>query len=301
MRATDVNKLQEAKKTGKPLLGMSLNTCNPDLSELLGYSGVEFLFVDNEHTYYTWETLANVMRGCELSGIFPMLRIDKQYPGYPSNIRKAFEIGAGMVLLPQINTKEEAIAAVRAAKFGPEYESGKYPADQNRGAHGDTRAGKFWTIDPPESPTGEFYRLENQKRMVAIQLETKQAFENAEDIMSVKGIDDVHLGLYDLSFSLGYPGLGAKTPGVPELLEKYNSSRKKFPGKFVESKSIDWKEVLKNPESAKSKIKQGIKEGAYLFNIGSERAILREVVRQCKKIMDDAYNEVKNENSCSVD
>ena len=224
-----------------------------------------------------------------------MVRVNKQYPGYPSNIRKAYEIGAGMVLLPQINTREEAIAAVRAAKFGPEYESGSYPADQSRGWGSDTRAGLFHTIEPSEYPIGEYFRLENQKRMVAIQFETTQAFENAKEIMSVKGIDDIIPGFGDLSASLGHPGLGAKAPGVAELIAKYEAVRKKFPEKFVKKRNIDWKEVLNNPEGAKSKIKQGIKEGAYLFNIANERAILKEVVKQCKRIMDEAYKEVKNE------
>ena len=92
-----------------------------------------------------------------------------------------------------------------------------------------------------------------------------------------------------------HPGLGAKAPGVPELITKYKEAKKKYPGKFVESREIDWKEVMKNPEGVKSKIKQGIREGAYLFNIAGERAILKEVVKQCKKTMDEAYNEVKIE------
>jgi 4-hydroxy-2-oxoheptanedioate aldolase len=295
LRATDVNKLQEAKKTGSPLLGMFLNTCSPDLAELLGYSGIEYLFIDNEHQHYTWETLANVMRACELSGIFPMVRINKQYPGYPSNIRKAFEIGAGMVLVPHINTREEAVAAVRAAKFGPDYEYGPWPADQVRGAGSDSRAGKYWTIEPPEHPVGEYFRLENKKRMVGIMLEESQAFENAEEIMSVEGLDNIGLGFGDLSVSLGYPGQGVKAPGVSELLDKYNKAMQKHPDKFIKSRGLDWMEVLTDYDKAKSKIKDGLKEGAYLFMLPSERGILKKVIQRCAKALNEAVAEIKEE------
>jgi 4-hydroxy-2-oxoheptanedioate aldolase len=292
MRATDVNKLQEAKKTGVPILGMSLSTCYPDLAEMLGYAGVEYLFIDNEHNPASWETLANVIRACELSGIFPMLRVKKEYPGYPSNIRMAFEIGAGMVLVPHINTKEEAISVVRAAKFGPEYAYGPWPADQIRGAISDSHGARYFTIQPPEYPA-TFHKMDDEKRMVAIMLEEPKAFDNLEEMLSVKGIDDIQLGLGDLSVALGYPGQGADAPGVKGLLEKYERLKKKYPDKFVESRDIDWLEVITDYEKAKSKIKQGIKEGSYLFNIAGDRDILRQIVKRCKKALDEAYKEVK--------
>ena len=294
MRATDVNKLQEAKKTGVPILGMMLMTCNPDLAEMLGYAGIEYVFIDNEHNTASWDTLAHVMRACELSGIFPMIRVKKEYPGYPSNIRMAFEIGAGMVLVPHINTKEEAIAAVRAAKFGPEFAYGPWPADQIRGAMSDIHAAKYVTIQPPQYPT-TFHQMEDEKRMLAIMLEEPKAFENLEEILSVKGIDDVHLGVGDLSVALGYPGQGGKAPGAKELLDKYQNLKKKHPEKFINTREIHWLDVLLDYEKAKSKIKQGLKDGAYLFNLPSERDIVRTVVQRCKKALDEAYEEFKNE------
>jgi len=183
LRATDANKLQEAKRTGKPLLGMTTYEGNPDLAGMLGYAGIEFLFIDNEHTPNDWKTLANVMRSCELSGIFPMLRVKKEYPGYPSNVRMAFEIGAGMVLVPHVNTRDEALAVVRAAKFNPKYKSGPAPADQMRGIDRNTRAGRFVAVEPP----AEYCKLEDEKRMVALLLEEPRAVENLEERARIPG------------------------------------------------------------------------------------------------------------------
>jgi len=294
LRATDVNKLQEAKKTGKPLLGMSLATCHPDLAEMLGYVGVEFLFIDNEHDSSSWETVAHVLRACECSGIFPMVRVKKEYPGYSSNIRMAYELGAGMVLVPHVNTKEEAMAAVRAAKFGTEYEYGPWPADQLRGSISDSHGARYLTITPPDYPS-TFHKMDDEKRMLGIQFEEKRAYEHAEEIMSVKGLDMIYFGIGDLSVQMGYPGMGTKAPGVAELIAKAEALKKKFPGKFVEDRDINWLQVIKDPSMAKVEIKKGIKEGAYVFNLPSDRDILRQIVRECKKTLDEAYEEVKRE------
>ncbi len=291
MRATDVNRLQEAKKTGVPLLGMTLNTIDPEFVESLGYAGIEYLYIDMEHNTESWKEYANVMRACENSGIFPTLRVKKQYPGYPSDIRMAFEIGAGMVDVPHVNTKEEAIAVVRAAKFGPGFPSGPPPADQIRGVGSNTRAGKFRTIDPPEA----YCTLENKKRMVGIMLEEPRAFENAEEIMAVEGIDDIDLGSGDLSAAMGYPGIRWKAPGAKEILQKYLMLKKKFPGKLTERRELDWKEVMTDFEKAKEKIRQGIREGAHVFMLTSEQDMLRDIVRQCKKALNEAIKEEKGQ------
>lgn len=291
MRATDVNRLQEAKKTGVPLLGMHLNTINPEFVESLGYAGIEYLYIDMEHNTESWKEYANVMRACENSGIFPTLRVKKQYPGYPSDIRMAFEIGAGMVDVPHVNTKEEAIAVVRAAKFGTQYEYGQWPADQLRGIQYDVHASRHATVEP----VAEYTRMEDEKRLVEISLEEPRAFENLEDIVTVDGIDWIALGTGDLSVALGYPGMREKAPRAAELLRKYKAMMKKYPNKFIDQEQLDWLEVLVDFEKAKSRIKQQIKDGTYLFRMEDERAILRHVIRQCKKVLELAYKETKGE------
>lgn len=289
LRATDVNKLQEAKKTGVPILGMMLSTHNPDLVEMLGYAGLDYLTIENEHSPDGWSTLSSLVRACELADIFPVLRIKKEFPGYPYGVRVALEIGAGMVSVPHINSKEEAVALVRAAKFGPEYEYGRWPGDQLRGAGSNTRSGKFRTIQP----VSELFRLSNEKTMVGITVEEPRAFEDIEGILSVKGLDHVGIGWGDLSTLLGQPGKGKAAPGAAALLAKYEAARKKFPGKFVESRDLDWLEVITDYQKAKEKVKKGIEEGAYLFDLEYEVDILRYVIQQCKKLINEAYRETR--------
>jgi len=82
-------------------------------------------------------------------------------------------------------------------------------------------------------------------------------------------------------------------PGAAELVKKYNEIQKKHPNKFVKQQTIDWLEVLTDFEKSKSEIEQGIKDGTCLFMLGSEWDILRYVVRQCKKALDEAYENTK--------
>lgn len=297
MRTTDVNKLQEAMRTGKPLLGMPLQTSSPeDLIEMLGYAGLEYIFIDREHQPIGWDTIANMIRACELSGIFTRIRVNKQYPGYPVEIRKAYELGAGLVTVPHVNTKEEALAIVRASKYGPDYEYGPWPADQIRGA-GTMARGSMYRM---AAPVDEIYKLENEKRMIGIALEEERAFEDIEEMIAVEGLDSIGIGPGDLAFSMGTPSARYRRDDYPEykkLFEKMEMLKKKYPGKFVKTDkdSLNWLEVITDPEKAKAKIEHGIREGVHVFRIASDQGILREVVKRCKKVLEEAYEKVKEE------
>jgi 4-hydroxy-2-oxoheptanedioate aldolase len=284
----DMNKIKRAKETGNPILGMSMYSFSPTITETLGYSGVEFLFIDNEHTPASWETLENVIRACEATGIAPMLRVDKQYPGYPSNIRRAYEIGANMVLVPHINTKEEALSVVRAAKFGPGWAS-DHPYDQARGSGLMSRSGKYGNI-----PLAKWVKKENENRLVAIMIEEARAIENAEEILSVEGLDMIFVGTSDLSTNLGIPGK-VNDEQVRERVNKVRSMEKKYHGKFIKSANIDFLEALTNPEKVKKKIKEQLSEGSCIFNLTHDLSILRVIVNKCKELLDEAYDEYKSE------
>lgn len=283
----NINKIKRAKETGKPILGMASYSFSPTITETLGYSGVEFLFIDNEHTPASWETLENVIRACEVAGIAPMLRVDKQYPGYPSNIRRAYEIGASMVLVPHINTKEEALSVVRAAKFGSGWESG-HSYDQVRGSGLLSRAGRYGNI-----PLADWQETENENRLVAIMMEEPRAIENAEEILSVEGLDMINVGTSDLSTNLGIPG-ATSDKRVRERVEKVRSIEKKFPGKFIKSASIDFLEALTDPEKAKDKIKEQLRDGSCIFNLTHDLSILRVIISKCKELLDEAYSEYES-------
>ena len=80
-----------------------------------------------------------------------------------------------------------------------------------------------------------------------------------------------------------------------ELIANFHKLRReKYPNKFIESYHVDWLDVLTNYDKAKAEIKKGINEGAYLFMLSAgAREILRVVLKQCKKALDESYKELK--------
>ena len=201
MRADEINKAKQALVTGKPVLQASLYSYSPAIVETFGYAGIEVLFIDAEHTPVNWETLENLCRACECTGITPQIRVDKQYPGYPSNIRKAMEIGAGIILVPHINNKAEAEAVVRAAKLGHQYKYGDPPGDQLSGWGGISRSKRFNVMG-----AAEWVELRDKNVLVAIQIEEERALKKIDEISSVEGIDMITMGPADYANNLGLPG-----------------------------------------------------------------------------------------------
>jgi 2-keto-3-deoxy-L-rhamnonate aldolase RhmA len=102
-------------------------------------------------------------------------------------IKRALDIGAYGILVPWVNNKEEADLAVKATRYGPYGLRGNGPR----------RASMF---DP------DYLQTADQEIMVVVQIETKKAVENIEDICSVEGVDATYIGPADLSASYGHLG-----------------------------------------------------------------------------------------------
>jgi 2-keto-3-deoxy-L-rhamnonate aldolase RhmA len=102
-------------------------------------------------------------------------------------IKRALDIGASGILVPWVNSKEEAELAVKATRYAP---------NGLRGC-GPRRAGLF---DP------DYLKTADEEILVVVQIETKQAVKNIEDICNVEGVDATYIGPADLSASLGHLG-----------------------------------------------------------------------------------------------
>jgi len=112
------NRLKEILEEGKLAVGSCVYSSSPALVELAGFCGLDFLRFDNEHSWRRDESTENMIRAAAVSGIVPLLRVDRDDP---KMVRKALEIGAGGILVPHINTAEEV---VKAAKFPPRGDRG---------------------------------------------------------------------------------------------------------------------------------------------------------------------------------
>jgi len=175
------NSLKQILRDGKFAIGACLTIGHPDIAEIIGQLGFDWVFIDMEHTAMTFETVQNLMQAMSFSGTVPIIRVPWNNPVY---VKQALDIGAYGIIIPMVNTKEEAIQAVRSVR---------YPPLGIRG-FGPRRAA---SNDP------DYVATANQEIFLGIQIESQMAIDNLDEILSVEGIDAILLGPYDLSLNLG--------------------------------------------------------------------------------------------------
>ena len=184
-----VNRTRKIIAEGNSAYGMFAMLGEPALVEMMGYAGLDFVVIDTEHSGNTMEQAGALVRAAEISGITPMMRVTENSPGM---ILRALDAGAGGVLVPQVNSAEEAAAAVRAARYAPQGE---------RGLAGVVRAARYGFIPLPTYLAGA-----NRENLVITQVEHIDAVKNLEEILAVEGLDGIFVGPTDLSQSMGITG-----------------------------------------------------------------------------------------------
>jgi len=156
-------------------------------AEIMARAGFNWLAIDMEHSPISIERAQELIQVIELSGTIPLVRLSSNDP---IQIKRVMDAGAYGVIVPNISNSEDVIAAVRATR---------YPPFGSRGV-GLARAQGY-------GASFEAYRDEiSYNSIVIAQIENKEAVENIEDILAVKGLSGVMIGPYDLSGSYGVPG-----------------------------------------------------------------------------------------------
>ena len=112
----DVAKFKAAMASDEGAFGPFMITSDPAFVEAAGYAGYDFVLLDMEHGPGTFENLQNLIRAANVAGVCPVVRVPR---GTDIWIDQALDVGAGAVMIPQIDTAEQARAAVSAAKFSP--------------------------------------------------------------------------------------------------------------------------------------------------------------------------------------
>ena len=177
------NELKRRLKRGEQVYGSWITIESPLCTEWMSTLGLDYFVFDTEHSpldIYQCQTLMQAMRGD--SKTTPIVR-----PWWLDivAIKRALDIGAYGVLVPWINNKEQAELAVKATRYPPVGIRGTGP-----------RRAEFF--DP------DYYETVNDEILVICQIETKEAVENIEDIVSVEGVDVSYIGPADLSASYGH-------------------------------------------------------------------------------------------------
>jgi 2-keto-3-deoxy-L-rhamnonate aldolase RhmA len=184
------NKTKQKLARGEVVLGCALGYPDPELVELMGVVGLDYVRVEGEHGPVTYTELEHLVRAAELFGVTPGARVGANVP---HEILHYLDRGVQLVTVPNVGTRADAEAAVRAAKH--------FPIGQ-RGHNGGGRPGRYgWE---PLS-TREYYDQLNEQTMLVALIESKEGLENAAAIAGTPGIDAIDIGPSDLAQSLGLP------------------------------------------------------------------------------------------------
>jgi len=172
-------------RDGKPMMGLFVNSHSPTVAEQLAHSGYDWLLIDSQHGPMGYEKLSAMIAAVASGGAKSMVRV----AGYHDRggIQQALDLGADGVLVPYINTAEEARQAVSCCL---------YPM-------GGTRSVYFPQRCTNKAGLLGYVGNSNKNVIVALQVETADCIANIEEIAAVKGVDMLFLGQNDLCMSMG--------------------------------------------------------------------------------------------------
>jgi 2-keto-3-deoxy-L-rhamnonate aldolase RhmA len=187
---------------GEPAFGVSLMFPSPQLVEMLGALGVDWVLLDCEHGSLSPHDVELMAMAAQASGMTPIARPATRSP---EHILQVLDRGVLGVQVPHVASAADARAVVQAVKY--------HPAGR-RGLAAGTRSANY---DAHGSMAG-YVRAANEASLIAVQIEDEAALANVDEIVAVAGIDVFFIGPSDLSQSMGHPG-NPKAPPVAEAID----------------------------------------------------------------------------------
>ncbi len=162
-----------------------------EMIEFLGSYGFDGVWIEGEHGPVDYADIPNLTRACDLWGMTPVVRVNLNLPGV---IYRTLDVGAQAVVIPHVNTAEEARAVADASKFYPIGHRGNYTSRQGVGV-------------------ADFAKKANAETLAIILIEDVVAIDNLGEILQVEGIDVFFVAPGDLAQSMGRLG----EPNHPEV------------------------------------------------------------------------------------
>lgn len=253
------NKIKKKLQEGKVVFGTCMTALCPTLVEVAGFNGYEWCRIDTEHNWRQDTTVEQMVRSSIVSDISPIVRLDKDDPYL---IRKALEIGAEGFIIPAIRTADEVRAVVKAAKFPPLGE---------RGFSTLCFSARYGLV-----PGGEWAEWSNRETLVGVMIETVEAVENVDEILSVEGLDFVLFGPADYAMDSGFGKPNNDHPKVQDALKKTIDAARKRGKHVMFGIGVPWK------EQAQKYIEMGVD----MIEVGHDYSILsrgwREALAEIK-------------------
>jgi len=178
------NPVKQKLREGKPSFGTWLSLGSLFATRVLARMGFDWLTLDMEHQAFDWSLATTLFAAIADAGCVPLARVPEGNHAY---IKRALDAGAWGIVVPMVDTVEQARTAIAAAK---------YPPVGNRSLGGGMHSLNF------AASAGEYYRRANDEILVVLQTESARGIENAEAIYALPGVDAIFVGPVDLRANL---------------------------------------------------------------------------------------------------
>lgn len=193
------NRFKQALSTGRAQIGLWTSLADPYAIEIVAGAGFDWLLIDAEHGP---NDVRSVLRQLQTVAAYPTEPVVRLPVGDPVLIKQYLDTGAHSLLIPMVETGEQARGLVTATRYAPHGIRGVASA----------RASRWGGI-------GDYFSCANELVCLLLQVETRKGLENLDEIL-VDGVDGVFIGPSDLAASLGYLG----NPGHPEVVSTIESA-----------------------------------------------------------------------------
>ena len=193
-------KFKDKLNRGESVVGTWINLSGPPIIEIIGRSGFDFLLIDGEHSPFNETDLRDALIACDNTPAETLVRVRANEE---PRIKLALDLGADAVLVPMVNSVDDARRAVQAAKYPPLGGRGIGP----------------WRSSDYYRNYDSYVKEANDATALIVQIEHKDAVAAIEDIIAVEGVDAIFVGPADLSASLGH-GTNTGNPDTVAAIER---------------------------------------------------------------------------------
>lgn len=187
------NRFLEKYRAGGKSLGTFTHLLSAPAVEALARAGLDYVIIDIEHSPIGAEHAAELISTASGAGLAPFVRIDEISR---SPVLKMLDAGAAGLIVPQLESVEQAEKLVSWAKFAPLGNRGYCPS----------RDGGWGLDDNYAQGMSGYMSWANENTLLIPQCETAGCLEHIEEIVAVEGVDGIFIGPFDLSIALGIPG-----------------------------------------------------------------------------------------------
>jgi 4-hydroxy-2-oxoheptanedioate aldolase len=258
------NVVKRKLREGKPSFGTWLSLGDLFATRIMARMGFDWLTLDLEHSPIDWSQAAMIFAAIADAGCVPLARVPKGNHDY---IKRVLDGGAWGIVVPMVDTVEQAQIAIRAAK---------YPPVGNRSLGGGMHNLNF------DAPVGEYFARANDEILVVLQTESPTGVANAEKIYALPGVDAIFVGPVDLRANMRSPeGKEASDAEFEVLLQRVVDIGKKT-GTPTGMHTME-------PDAALARAKQGMQ----FIAIGSE---LRMMTQRAQETVRIVYPEIGDKN-----